>query len=250
MSVITITFLQAYIKHKSDKMIGFYDFLTPTLSVHDLFLVQSVLIKDFDHFVDRRTIVFNDPMMDEMLTNAKGTHWKGIRSLLTPTFTSGKMKSMYNLVLEKANLLAKVSEASRDEQFRINLVETTSKFTLDVIGSCAFGMEINSLLDENVKFSDNAKALFRRDKSRLIKVMFLIIFPNFCKWFGINFRPANFKYFMDIIEQTLERRMQGPRRGDFVDLMLDARKHPQEEDEGQREVDKSRIHKYSKCSTL
>jgi cytochrome P450 len=37
----------------------------------------------------------------------QGNKWKEMRAKLTPTFTSGRMKAMFPLVLECANVLSK-----------------------------------------------------------------------------------------------------------------------------------------------
>jgi cytochrome P450 len=57
------------------------------------------MVRDFQHFVDRPSLrIRSAPYIDNMLLNIKGQHWKNVRALLTPTFSSGKLKAMENLV--------------------------------------------------------------------------------------------------------------------------------------------------------
>lgn len=86
--------------------------LSPTLIWIDLELVRNVLAKDFQHFVDRG-IHFNkktDPLSGHLF-NLEGAHWKKMRVKLTPTFTSGKMKMMFQILVDcSENLIQKIEE--------------------------------------------------------------------------------------------------------------------------------------------
>ncbi|KAK8735019.1 hypothetical protein OTU49_005785 [Cherax quadricarinatus] len=130
--------------------------LKPKLMIADPELVKAVLIKDFDHFVDRR--IFNltsdrDEIINEMLTQATGTHWKGIRSVLSPSFTSGRMKGMYPLVEQKADALLDYIHKKLKTKTSIKLKKCFGLYTLEVISSCAFGMDTNSLRDGHSTFN-------------------------------------------------------------------------------------------------
>lgn len=71
--------------------------------VRDMELAKLVLIKDFDHFVDRRGLELTEETeaqkaMGLMLTMLKGDQWKAIRNTLSPVFTSGKLKGMTPII--------------------------------------------------------------------------------------------------------------------------------------------------------
>ncbi|KAF2358789.1 Cytochrome P450, partial [Trinorchestia longiramus] len=214
---------EAYKQHKNDRMIGLYDWLTPSLTVLEPSLVQTILIKDFDHFIDRRSFVFNDDVIDEMLTNAKGSHWKGLRSVMSPTFSSGKMKNMFHLVKEKANVLVDACRAGRDVKHRINMPSMFGNFTMDTISSCAFGLNVNSLNNENSPFIENAKSIFQSNAKRMFKFLLMVLVPSLAKVLGISMTTQQIRSLATTVKQTIIERQKGPKRGDFVDLMLEAR---------------------------
>lgn len=57
------------------------------------------MVRDFEHFMDRQTLgLSNSPYFNNMLINIKGQWWKNLRALMTPTFSSGKLKAMQILV--------------------------------------------------------------------------------------------------------------------------------------------------------
>ena len=59
---------------------------------------------------------FPEPVAS-MLTNVTGQRWKDIRSILSPTFTSGKLKGMM-YIMEKAGdtLLQKIRSAIENNE--------------------------------------------------------------------------------------------------------------------------------------
>jgi cytochrome P450 family 9 len=67
------------------------------LIVRDLEIAKHVLVKDFDHFVDRRPVELSkkaNKYIGGMLTTMTGEKWKTMRSIMSPVFTSGKLRSM------------------------------------------------------------------------------------------------------------------------------------------------------------
>ena len=91
-----------YKEYPNEKIVGTYGpFGAPILVVRDLELAKHVMIKDFDHFVDRRAIQAsrksNRYFMD-MLTMMTGERWKTMRNILSPVFTSGKLRNMMPII--------------------------------------------------------------------------------------------------------------------------------------------------------
>lgn len=83
-----------------EPFIGIYLFFRPGLLVRDAELVKKVLATDFTSFYDRG--IFCNPKQDPMsetLFGLKGKKWKNLRSKLSPTFTSGKLKSMLPTIM-------------------------------------------------------------------------------------------------------------------------------------------------------
>ena len=74
------------------------------LVVNDLDIAKRMLIKDFDHFVDRTDFGLKfdekeetDMIFQNMFMMQKGDSWKVHRSIMSPCFTTGKLKLMYPL---------------------------------------------------------------------------------------------------------------------------------------------------------
>lgn len=77
----------------NEPFVGIYTILRLILLVRDPELVQSILVKDFAHFTDRGVHCNEeyDPLSGNLFA-LPGQRWKNLRSKLTPTFTSGKLK--------------------------------------------------------------------------------------------------------------------------------------------------------------
>ena len=75
------------------------------LMINDIDIAKKILIKDFDHFVDRTIFglkfddnVEADRIFSQSFMFSKGDDWKSGRSMMSPVFTTGKLKLMFPLL--------------------------------------------------------------------------------------------------------------------------------------------------------
>ncbi|GFS35532.1 cytochrome P450 3A13, partial [Nephila pilipes] len=87
----------------------------PLLSVGEPSLLRQIFVKDFHMFADRRSLATGDKIVDNMLSVVNGEDWKRIRTIVTPTFTTGKIKRMVSIFKECADTLVQnFKNASKD----------------------------------------------------------------------------------------------------------------------------------------
>lgn len=81
--------------------IGVYALFRPTLIIRDANLIRTMLIKDFQHFMDRGVYCDeeNDPLSGHLFA-IEAEKWKYLRSKLTPAFSSGKMRAIFSTLLD------------------------------------------------------------------------------------------------------------------------------------------------------
>lgn len=121
---------------------GFYFFTEPALIVTDPNILKNILVKDFDYFCDRGIYVNEkDDPLSAHLFSLEGNNWRQLRAKLTPTFTSKKMKMMFEIVREIGECFEQVLQNLARSETEVDLKDLFSCFTIDVIGSCAFGVE-------------------------------------------------------------------------------------------------------------
>ncbi|KAF2357063.1 Cytochrome P450 [Trinorchestia longiramus] len=217
---------EEYRRYRDERMIGLYEVLTPSLSIHDPKLVMSVCVKDFDHFVDRRSVDLkgtNNDVLNDMLTNATGSHWKSLRALMTPTFTSGKMKDMFHLIQDQSSVFVRRCRDVRDENLIVNLKEYFSSFTMDVIACCAFGLETSTLEGKNKEFLKMATDTMKTSFTQILKSMVFMMSPKVAKALKMKFMSSSMQYLERVARDAIQAREQGDYRGDFLDLLLEVR---------------------------
>ena len=209
-------------------MYGMYEFNKPVLVTWDTEIMKSILVKDFDHFTDRR--YFNmetgqerDQVVSEMVSIKMGAEWKSLRAVMTPTFTSGKIKSMFTLVCDKADALVKFSMKQAAENPHVDMKRNFGRYTMDTIASCAFGIECNSLVDGNAEFTQKVEVFFKPGAGTMLKSILLNCMPRLFKLLGLTLNPVETDFFINVVKQTIAARKAGKKRGDFLDLLLETR---------------------------
>ena len=162
------------------------------------------------------------------LFNSTGDDWKRLRSIMSPTFTSGKMKKMYPMIKDCLNEFLDVLEPAAKNRENINLKDMHGNYTMDVIATCAFATKTNAHKNINNPFIVNAKKVFEFKLSRLLPI--LLLPAPLLKMLGIYSAIAedSNQFFLNIIRHILRQRKENPKNSkhfnDFIQLMVDAEK--------------------------
>nr|CAH0110992.1 unnamed protein product [Daphnia galeata] len=209
---------------KYGKTFGYFDGTLPNLYTTDINLIKSVFVKDFDHFVNRRTFSVKRKVFRKMMSIIQNQEWKNVRSSVTPVFTTGKIKLMSKMITECANRLVIKFKTIADSQGKLDAKMQFSAFTMDVIARCAFGMTINSLGEKDDPFMTKAKAVFSppANKSPLILIPFM--FPKMLTYVSDSiFFPKDFYFFVNILEDLIKQRHHSTDKyNDFVEVATES----------------------------
>lgn len=123
---------------------GLIIFTSPSLLITDLDLVKNILIKDFNNFPNRNGYYNEaDDPLSAHLVNLEGEQWRSLRTKLTPTFTSGKLKFMFPTIIDITDNLISTMASEINKSESVEIKELLSRYTVDVIGTVAFGLECN-----------------------------------------------------------------------------------------------------------
>ncbi|KAL0270232.1 UNVERIFIED_CONTAM: hypothetical protein PYX00_007703 [Menopon gallinae] len=238
-----------YDSGKTEKVYGFWQFHIPTLMIIDPDLVKCVLASDFSHF-DDHGVYFDeeiDPLSANLLTLG-GSQWKCIRTKLAPAFTTGKMKLMFPMMLKCAEDLREVLEGPAERREVIEFKELLARFTTDVISSCAFGVEVQSLKHKNSIFRIRGKEVFESSWEVLLRNFIGFLFPGLARFFKLRIYSKELtQFFLKFIRESMEeRKRENIHRNDILQMLMELRDKGFIGDADDSSNSKFRVYQYSK----
>ncbi|EFN83830.1 Cytochrome P450 9e2, partial [Harpegnathos saltator] len=208
------------------KYIGIYAMTQPVILFRDPELIKEIFIKNFEAFPNRLGFSFiHDPLFSKNLFSLQGQKWKDVRTLLSPAFTSSKIKTMFTLMSECAiDFTKSLSEMSANKS-DMDMKDAFTKYTNDVIASCAFGIKVNSISDPTNKFYVYGKEAINFQGLRAYKFFFFSTFPWLTRLLGLKFLSDEVgHFFRNIIKSTIHTRdTENITRPDMIQLMMDIR---------------------------
>ncbi|XP_055696271.1 cytochrome P450 6a2-like [Lutzomyia longipalpis] len=208
---------------KQSDFVGFYFFTSPRIIPTNLDVIKNILIKDFNNFADRK-VYYNeeDDPLSAHLFSLRGEKWRVFRQQLSPTFTSGKMKMMYPLVVKHTDALNSYLRKHMHGEPK-NFRHVCARFAADVIGLTAFGLECKALEQDDTEILRMSELFFNFNTiAKRLKFFFFLTFEDLAKTLRLRFNPMEMEnFFMKVIRETVQHRESGKvDRNDFVKLLL------------------------------
>lgn len=204
---------------------GFYSLIFPTYLVIDVDILKNILVSDFNNFTNRGHYENkkDDPLTMHLLT-MKNDEWKTMRKKMSPTFSAGKLKVMAAIMVDIAEELVKCVENATVTSNEIEMRDILDRFTIDVIGSCAYGIESNSLKNKIELFHQMGCAVFiPENQISTLKHTFTRTFPKLSRKLGITILDKTIsKFFIDIVKNNVEyKKENNVQRNDILKSMMD-----------------------------
>ncbi|XP_011704428.1 PREDICTED: probable cytochrome P450 6a14 isoform X1 [Wasmannia auropunctata] len=219
--------LKLYTDYKDKPLIGIFTWRTPILIVKDPELIKNIFIKDFPTFADRGITTHEkaEPL-SQNLFNLNPQRWRPLRAKMSPIFTSRKLKEMFSLISDCADHLVHHTEELANKNEPIECCELMAKYTTDVIGSCAFGLEINALSLKDNEFRRIGRNVFHPPWSDLIRDKIKKFSPWFYDVLGYILPDTEItSFFMRLVIDSMEYRDKNNIvRHDFIDILRDFKK--------------------------
>uniref|UniRef100_A0A182IJD3 Uncharacterized protein n=1 Tax=Anopheles atroparvus TaxID=41427 RepID=A0A182IJD3_ANOAO len=204
---------------------GLFITLQPAIMITDLDLIKTVLIKDFAYFPDHGT--YHNERVDPLSAHLfflEGAKWKSVRTKLSPTFTSGRMKAMFPILHEVAgNFTQYLRTLLADGSPELDLKDCCARMTIDNIGRCAFGIECNSFREPDSTFRRLGQMVFDSPRHSQIVTTVLRLYPAIGHALGLKIHHDEvIEFFTGVMEGTVTMREQGAtKRNDLIDTMIE-----------------------------
>lgn len=131
--------------------------------------------------------IHSDSLGGNNLFFLRNPAWRTVRARLTPFFTSGKLKKMFHLMndigTEFNNKLMSLDVEEKTQNVCTEIKEYVAQYTTDVIASCAFGVQANSLNDPESDFRRNGRQVFAFNYWRAFEWFCMFFLPEYVSLF-------------------------------------------------------------------
>ncbi|XP_075153331.1 cytochrome P450 6d3-like [Haematobia irritans] len=229
-----------------NKFVGIYLLFKPTILIRDAELTRQVMTSAFEHFHDRGIYVDEEynPMSANLLS-LKGQRWRSLRAKLTPSFSSGKLKAMFDTVDDVAQKLIghmsqKLQEENGDGHHTFEMKSLLTTYAVDIVGSVIFGLDVDSFSNPDNEFRLLTNQVFQQSSilQKLLSIMSFACPPIAFILGRLGVRDPVTYRFRDIVQQTIEyREKNGVTRKDLLQLLIQLRNFGKLNEDGEKEED-------------
>ncbi|KAL9890828.1 cytochrome P450 6d5 isoform 1-T1 [Glossina fuscipes fuscipes] len=216
-------------KQSSEKILGIYIINRPAVLIRDAQLARDILTKDFISFHDRGVYVDeeNDPMSGGLFF-LKGTKWKTLRAKLTPSYSSGKLKSMFSTIQDVSQKLVNYLDSELPEDGssrRVELKHLFATYAIDIIASVIFGLEVNSFENPTNEFVALSKHINGSSYIAMLRGTCQFMFPSLEKFFqSLGWSEKASDFMNKIVKETVcYREQNNVERKDMLQILLQLR---------------------------
>ncbi|XP_066905483.1 cytochrome P450 6a2-like [Halyomorpha halys] len=235
-------FLEMFRQFSSSPYFGLYIMRLPALIIKDPEYVQLVLVKEFSSFKDRLLLkIPESDLLSQHLINLEGDRWKALRNKMSPTFTSGRMKTMFPLFLKSSEAFESLLQSHVDSV--IDVKDLASRYTTDILCSCAFGLDTNVMESKDSDLIKLGKNILNINFRLVMAFLVTTTFPKFAKFCQFRVTPEKKEsqlYVYNLVKDTVKQREENNiKRKDFLDLLIQLKNKGSLEDEKEEETEEN-----------
>ncbi|NXY82688.1 CP3AT protein, partial [Alcedo cyanopectus] len=212
---------------KYGKIWGIFDGRQPVLAVLDPVLIKNILVKEcYSIFTNRRNFRLNG-ILESALNVAEDETWKRIRTVLSPTFTSGKLKEMFPTINHYGEKLVKNIEKKVANNEFVTVKDIFGAYSMDVVTSTSFSVNIDSMSNPSDPFVTNIKKFLQFSFLNPV-LIFLVVFPFIIpvlESMRVTLLPSEvMDFFKGVFIKLKKEREKDSNmdRVDFLQLMIDS----------------------------
>lgn len=211
-------------RHCGDPFVGYYFYHRPVALIIDLDLVKNIFIKDFQYFSDRgfgHNAVKDDPLGHNLLF-LDGAPWKALRTKLSPTVTTNKMKALMPDLLKVGQDMCTTISRKIETDPLVDFRKLVTCFTTDVVGKCVLGIDYNTLSNPDAEICH----ILERYMDGFTREAFLeksSKFPYYSIKWKLNLTPKSVSvYFINVLQQMVKKRKEEKIfRKDFLTFIME-----------------------------
>ncbi|XP_057604859.1 cytochrome P450 3A12-like isoform X2 [Hippopotamus amphibius kiboko] len=205
----------------------FYEGRRCLLALTDPEMIKTVLVKECYSVFTNRKPPGPVGVLKTAITLAEDEQWKRIRTLLSPTFTSGKLKEMFPILGQYGDVLVRNLKKEAEKGKPINMKDIFGAYSMDVITSTSFGVNVDSLNNPQDPFVEYGRKISTIDFFNLLTLSF-VLFPFLGPVFeALNislFPKSSVNFFTKSVKRMKESRLKDKQmhRVDFLQLMINS----------------------------
>ena len=157
--------------------------IKPVIVTQDLDVIKSIMVKNFDNFINRP--YFPPLLMKgklQGLLRLRNEQWRRVRRILTPAFSSKKLRMLSPLIQESCERLRNKMVAVSNTGASVDVCKWFGTFTMEVTLATAFSRDISSDSGSENPLTKAAASIFQsatRPKNDLTGERLTMILSHF-----------------------------------------------------------------------
>ncbi|XP_017779347.1 PREDICTED: cytochrome P450 6k1-like [Nicrophorus vespilloides] len=217
--------LAQFYNSSKESLVGYWIFNIPFLMIRSPELIKNIMVKDFDHFNERASS--NNKVktfFSDTLFSLDYHDWKLLRTKLSPSFTTSKMKNVMHIFNKSSKeMIEYLDEVSGDA---VDCKQISSLLTANVFAASTFGYKINCFKDVDNEFFVYSKKIMVPTVANLVRFIAFFVVPEMADFFRIKlFKQSVLDFFRHHFRNVLRvREESGEKCNDFIDGYVQLKK--------------------------
>ncbi|XP_049268791.1 cytochrome P450 3A1-like [Rhipicephalus sanguineus] len=142
----------------------FFNGDVPFVVIRDLDFIEDVFVRNFQNFVDRGITMMTDqmhPILGQSILHINGYKWKNIRTSVSFSLTSKKLKQMMPQIQEDLNVFVQAMKQYADTGKEVQMLHKFEELAMDLTARGAFGINERFVGKPDHPFIITSKAVAR-----------------------------------------------------------------------------------------